>query len=635
MSAIYGVIYDHKEGDYGQLEKMQDGYKDCKIDRFSNLVKGNVMMGCAHQYLLPESEREVLPEETFNYIYTADAMLDNKDELCQKLQLPMDTPDGKVLFEAFVKWKTDIGKHVLGVFAACFYQKDTKTAYLVTDQTSSRCVNYYVNKDGFFFSTTIRPILNAVDEKIELSKKWICMCESNCSADLLMVPDLTAFEGVFQLEAGCYVKYCNGEIQKKEYWNLGETIKKQKVSDEQGLKIFRNTFKKCVKDVLRSKENTGITLSSGLDSSSVACVAVNELLNQGKKLHSYTSVPIEGYQNSDNPYLVENEEFGVRRIGKEYPDIIMKFINCPTKNAFSDLENLIGVLECPYKSGVNLVWLDEIYRVAREDGCKMILKGQFGNSTISYGTLMTTVYQSLKGFHFVTAAKEINKFGKKNKIGRKNVCRIIYKAYKENRKSPQTDPFEEGFTKSELIEKYEIKKYFDDIEHTESNCWVDTQEERYGSIYSRRILAHLGAFDTKLGLKHGIIVRDPSKDIRIMKLCMELPITCFAGNGYERRLVREGMQGIVPMSVLTDTNHRGRQGADFVYRLKYNWDEIKDYVMGIFDNESIYDYVDKAKVMKLKDDILNSKNLFDGEDTRWAVKLLVLGSLSEFLNQWK
>ena len=57
--------------------------------------------------------------------------------------------------------------------------------------------------------------------------------------------------------------------------------------------------------------------------------------------------------------------------------------------------------------------------------------------------------------------------------------------------------------------------------------------------------------------------------------------------------------------------------------------------MGIFDNESIYDYVDKAKVMKLKDDILNSKNLFDGEDTRWAVKLLVLGSLSEFLNQWK
>ena len=105
------------------------------------------------------SEREVLPEETFNYIYTADAMLDNKDELCQKLQLPMDTPDGKVLFEAFVKWKTDIGKHVLGVFAACFYQKDTKTAYLVTDQTSSRCVNYYVNNPFNTLEHSVKDIL--------------------------------------------------------------------------------------------------------------------------------------------------------------------------------------------------------------------------------------------------------------------------------------------------------------------------------------------------------------------------------------------------------------------------------------------------------------------------------------------
>ena len=632
MSAIYGAVYKAGKADEAAANKMQQGYSKCKIDKHEHILFQNVMMGCAHVFATKESANDILPLEDEDYIYTADVIIDNRTQLASELDVNEELSDGALLFLAFKKWKEKMCDHLIGIFSACFYDKKTEDLWLFTDHTSSRCVNYYVSKEGFFFSTMITPILNVVKDKIGISEKFIAYCESNCSADLLFEAELTAFDGVYQLEAGHYIHYHDGIVEKKRYFDPMSLYKKLRITEEDGFKLFRDTFSKCVEELLRANGEVGITLSSGLDSSSVACVAAPLLEKRGHKLYSYTSIPIEGYTNDDD-FLVANEENGVRKMCQSVSNIEMEFVNCPDKNAFTDLKQLVPILECPYKSGVNLVWIDYIYNQARNKNVRIILKGQYGNSTISYGTLMTTVFQLFLSGHWIKCINEINSFGARNHIARKDILKVIKQAYDDNRKSKPIE-LNDAFTKEELLKKYCVIAEIEKIDHKEANTWIDTQKERFNSMWSPRILAHLGAFDTKLGLKEGIVVRDPTKDIRILQLCMNLPITCFGGGGLERRLVREGMEGIVPKNIRLDTRHRGWQGADLEYRLSKAWDDIKDDVMSYLDKDILSDYVDINKVKELKE-ILCKDGVDSEKEPRTCVKMLVIAALSEFLYEFK
>lgn len=628
MSAIYGAIYNAGTASREKAAAMEQAYSDCRIDRFECIVEKQAFMGCGLQYVTEEAKREQLPYSDQEILYTADVILDNRMELIKELNLDKEVPDGEILLQAFRKWKGRLGDHVIGLFSACFYCRKEREIWLFTDHTGSRCVNYSIQGEGFYFSTTITPILNAAEHTIGIDEKWITMCMSNCSADLLFVPDRTAFEGVFQLEAGHYLKVGQNGVQKVCYWNPLKGRKERKVTDEEGIRLFLETFSKCVKDAVRTSGEVGITLSSGLDSSSVACTAVGELRKSGKKLCSYTSVPIDGYQNDGEAHLLPDESKGVLKLQEAYPDILTHFVNCPERNAFTDLKSLIPVLECPYKSAVNLVWIDEIYRLASGDNCRVILKGQYGNTTISYGTLFTTMYQLLRKGNVARTLKEIKCFGAKNHIGGRRIVRIFRQYYIENR-IKKTDPFTESFARAELMKKYKVRKIVDRIFRTEGNTWVDSRKQHQQMIYSLRIWAHLGAFDTKLGLRNGIVVRDPTKDKRMIELCLELPITCFAGNGYERRLVREGMQGIVPDAILRNVEHRGWQGADFAWRLERDWETIREDAVEMLGNPMLTRYMDASRLEELKREISAG---ISKERPRELIKLLVADALSEFLS---
>ncbi len=626
MSAIWGEIYYKEQVNSNDVSLGKDSMKKYKIDRLESMVEENVLLGCGHQYVTKEAEFEELPYRLDNLYYTADVMLDNREELIRELHLSNEETDGKILLESFLKWKGQLGDHVLGVFSAVFYEKKEDTIWIFTDHTGSRCINYLIDEKGVYFSTTIEPLPKMRKQPVELSEKWMAACTSNCTADLYLYDELTPFEGVKQLEAGHYLRIKQGKVEKVQYWKPAD-LPKLKVSDEEALKLFRETFSKCVTDVLRSSGETGITLSSGLDSTSVACVAARKLKTHNRKLHSYTSIPLKEYKYDKNAYEVPNEEQGVRQLSKYYDNIEMNFLDCVGKNPISDLEELIPILECPYKSGVNLVWLNEIYKKARAEGCRLILKGQFGNGTISYGSILTTVYQLCARGHFVKAYREIKAFGKKRRIGRRKILKVVLRSYKET--VFQKIPYPEtSLVKEELKEKHKIYDQILWLDKVEGGGDMDSEKRRKGFLFSFRVLEHLGGFDTRLGLANGIIIRDPTKDKRIIELCMRLPITAFASEGIERRLVRKGMRGIVPNEILDVYSHRGQQGADFVVRMQESWSQIASLVKKYLNNTRLEEYLSMDKVKQISRKV--SSGITDDMDME-CMEVLTICSISHFL----
>lgn len=595
MSAIYGMYHWGQEGFIPVQAKMEEPLHQYKIDKFASETVGNVEFGCGVQYFTQESEREVLPyyDKKRGIFLTADVVLDNRKELREQLGLPHpNVPDGVLVLASYAKWGEEFVKLLRGVFAIAIYDRNKQCLFLYTDHTGSRAINYYNGKDGFLFGTVVSSILKVCPD-ISYDEKWMTACEAAQTPDMEIFPEITPYEGVFQLEAGMYLKVSEHSFEKKEYWNPKYRKEPIIFNDAQCKEMFLETFSECVKDVLRSRKNTAATVSSGLDSTSVASLAAGYLERQGKKLYSFTSVPEKETEIKDYSAIID-ESWGAHILAETYTNIEAQMVPCEGMDGFTKLERLVKQLEIPTKSAPNLMWLDEIYRLAAEKDCKILLKGQYGNATISYGKILGNIRYQLTHWHFIRAYKEMKAFGKVNGIPRKKILKNFWKELLRERKKEEF--LADSYMKKELLQKYQINSVVNQLVKKSGGSMIDTQIQMRNFQFDRINLAQLGWYDTKFSLLYGILVRDPTKDKRMIELCMNLPVECYVHNGVERRLVREYMRGIVPDTILNQVRRRGVQSADYVERVMRNWDKIGKDVLEKLSLQALFLYLDKDRV---------------------------------------
>lgn len=595
MSAIYGMYHWRQEGFIPVQSKMEEPLHQYKIDKFASETVGNVEFGCGVQYFTQESEREVLPyyDKKQGIFITADVVLDNRKELREQLGIPHpNVPDGVLVLASYAKWGEEFVKLLRGVFAIAIYDRNKQCLFLYTDHTGSRAVNYYNGKDGFLFATAFSSILKVYPD-ISFDEKWMTACEAAQTPDMEIFPEITPYEGVFQLEAGMYLKVSEHSFEKKEYWNPQYRKEPIAFHDVQCKEMFLETFSQCVKDVLRSRKNTAATVSSGLDSTSVASLAAGYLERQGKKLYSFTSIPEKETEIKDYSVIVD-ESWGPHILSETYTNIEAQMVPCEGMDGFTKLERLVKQLEIPTKSAPNMMWLDEIYRLAAEKDCKILLKGQYGNATISYGKILGNIRYQLTHWHFIRAYKEIKAFGKVNGIPRKKILKNFGKEFLRERRKENF--LTDSYMKKELLQKYQINSTVNQLVKKSGGSMIDTQMQMRNFQFDRVNLAQLGLYDTKFSLMYGILIRDPTKDKRMIELCMNLPVECYVHNGVERRLVREYMKGIVPDAILNQVRKRGLQSADYVERVMQNWNQVGKDVLEKLSEQTLFLYLDKERI---------------------------------------
>lgn len=634
--AIWGIVrLQKKQIDWTKISEMEQSMREYRIDRIDRLVEDPVYFSCAHQYVICGSEKEKLPfyDEKRQIYFTADCILDNREELLTTLFDATDEmTDGELAYLAFLTWGEDFVQHLVGIFSFAIYLEAQNQVLLYTDHTGSRCINYCLRNEDFVFSTTYGPILQAFGEdNMQFCEKWLAGCEAFRAPDMILFPGLTPFEGVYQLEAGHYLRVTKEKTEKICYWNPTKSVKKLVLSEDgEYKKRFLELFKTCVQSMLRSAGKTAMTLSSGLDSSAVACVAAPLLAERGEELFTYTSVPLKDFPCVDGFDLMD-ESAGPMLLASLHSNLRPQFVSCEGKAAFSEIERFVRYTEVPGKSNANLLWMDEIYRQAQAQGCCMVLKGQFGNSTISYGAILSLVYQRLQKLKVLEAKTAVCEFMKKRRVTKGNVFRVMKSEWKK-KWVPDLSMIEDSFLQERLKEKYHIKKVIRRMLRQGGGSAMDSEKEHKNFMNDLRIFQHLGLYDTKLGLAHGIILRDPTKDKRMIEFCMSLPMECFVNHGIERRMVREYMEDIVPQAIRNDVNHRGLQSADFVFRSNLQWSNYKEEVLSLLSNPQLTRFLNQTKLEKLRKEV---RELPELSDKTMVQNITVLQSLSLFLMQYK
>ena len=607
MSAIWGIIDFHGAPESEVAERLNGAYQCYRIDRYEKLSAGGAEFGCCHQHFTKEAVNEQLPvyDRQRNLLFTADCVLDNREELLELLpDCGGEASDGQLLLAAYLKWGSALGDYCLGAFAFAAFHTDTKTVALCTDHMGNRSLFYSRQGERFIFSTAVLPLARLCEAVP--SEQWISGCLFSASADMTLFKGLTPYQGIFQMPAACMMTVTSGGSSQAIYWSpLKLRPDLRQPNDEAYQRLFVDTLSASVRSMLRSSQKTGCSLSSGLNSSSISALAAAALAEQGRSLYSYTSVPLPDFPKTDNPGIITDETPGVKAMCAQYANIIPHFLPCWGRDAFSELPALLPLIGYPLKYGQDLIWLSEIYRHASVEGCRLMLKGQYGNYTISYGTAPSALHQLLASLHPFKASRLNKGYSAKYGVPKIKISRFLF-ARRQGNPSPASDEPAEPLTAPELIQKYRLNAVTGKKLKIYGSGQMDSRRQRLNLTVNPFNQMQLGMFDTVMGLIYGVLIRDPAKDKRVVELCCRLPVKCLLAGSVEQGMVRTYMRGLVPDEILDELHRQGIQSADYCYRSRLQWRNHRAKVLAALELPELRRYVNPALLDGLLDRLQNT-----------------------------
>lgn len=602
MAAIWGMVHLEQHNLTGSRESMSRPYRErCRLDHISEIQEEDVFMGCGIQYLTACAKSEQLPlyDKDRQCMFTVDGILDNRDMLAAELGLQGHVmPDGKMMYLAYCQWGIDCVRHFRGLYSLAVYNRNEKTLYLAADQVAGRCLYYYVQGSQITFSTLIEPI-RVCHPDIEVNKLYL---QDYLAAPGLIpniVSEMTPYDRVYKLNPGCYLRFDRQGKKEIPYWTPELPLEdcRCRTAAEYG-SFFRSLYTECVRDAICTTGEVGIAMSSGLDSASAGVLAAEQLNRQDKKLNVYTYVPYEKPIISGTSSHVTDERADVSRIAAQYPNMSLHFLNNQGKNCYEDLDTILDIMEIPFKACVNLPNLLEIYETASETGCSVMLSGQYGNSTVSHGYIDDVLYDLCRKGKYVSFLRYLNHYCRHVKESRKMALRGCFRFFRKARNSigQLPDKIANPFVRSELFAGYSLKDRLEEGGFITLDTIPIEQKLFRQYLYRPAVLTYLGEMETKMGLACHMVLRDPTRDSRMLQFCFGLPYEMYAWQGIPRWLIRGNMQDMLPQSILQDWMRYGVQNADWYARMLRDWDVLKPQIKNRLYGGSLKKYLNVEEI---------------------------------------
>lgn len=578
---------------------MMDYMLQYKIDRYKYTYHKNVFMGCGLQYITEESEREILPyyDEENKVFITADAIIDNREELIKLLELNIadvsELTDSEYILLAYKKWNNECIKYLIGDFSFVIFDENKDEVFCAKDHVGKRTF-YYVNNENYFgFCTVANPLIVLMKEKASVNQRWLSDYISLTGVAQVSEEKEYILNEINQLPFANIMILKDGNLKISRYWNPEKDIKPLKLKDEKAyIEEFRRIFSEAVNCRCRAKGNVGIKLSSGLDSSAVSVFAAQNLKKVDKKLKSYTVVPKKGFTNNYPKSLLPDETELVKELVDYVQNIDAKFCDCLGADSITCIEDLLLYLEQPYKFIENSYWLYEFTKLAEKDGCRVMLTGQFGNSTISYGNCLDILKTFLCEGRLLRLNSEVNNINRLSGYSRKKLYFDILKSILPHKCDRNVNYFKYSPISDEMKNKWDIEKRFKEDNITGQKIKVKNIKQFRKGILDPKCFNQLSVSETKIGLSSGVLDRDPTRDKRVIEFCMSVPSTLFLKDGYSRYLIRAAMKGLLPDSIRLHVKSKGVQAADWLERLEDKWDDIFKEIKVAINDPILREYLD-------------------------------------------
>lgn len=624
MSAIAGIINFNKEPinrDYSL--NMMKSLEKFSADDIRVFQKDNVFLGCHAQWITPESIGEPLPfyDAERQCAITADAIIDNRNELFEKLQVDRakrkTMPDSQLILLAYYKWGEESPKHLVGDFAFMIWDEREKKLFGARDFSGTRTLYYYQDQDRIAFCTIMNPLFTIPYIQKELNEEWL--------AEFLAIPlnfesvdvSSTVYKNIKQIPPSHSMRVKDGNITFSRYSFLQEGEKLRLKSNKEYEEAFREIFQRSVSDRLRTYRKVGAHLSGGLDSGSVASFAAKALQKEKKELHSFSYVPIQGFEDWTDISRIPNERPLIQSTVDFVGNIKPNYLDFNDKSSLTEVDDWLDALEMPYKFYENSYWLKGIYEEASNQGIGILLNGQRGNWTISWGHALEYQALLLKRLKLIQFAKEVYYFSQRLGGKKSRILSVVGK-----KAFPFLDPSTNDYSYPMLInpdfaEKMNVieilQKQNVDVKGSVLPNAYEMKKTQFEQLYYWAIN---GTYATKLSLKHAIWERDPTNDLRVIQFCLAVPEKQYIQAGQDRSLIRRATKDFLPDNIRLNQKKRGLQGADGINRMLPAWNKFVEEIQLLCKDKTADQFLNlsvvKNSLEKIKDNP-SSKDVYEAD----------------------
>ena len=235
-------------------------------------------VGFGHQMFCttPESlhEKQPLANESGTLCLTFDGRVDNREELqaalrSQNVHLREDT-DAELVLRAYECWGETSPHKILGDFAYAIWDSRARRLFCARDILGLKPFYYYTNGRIFLFGSELRQLFEFKELAVKPNEGMI----AEHLADEVTNREETFWEGILRVPPAHALVVEPGRVPRKpRYWDIVSDRKLRYGTDQEYAEHFLRVFKESVRCRLRSPGRSGVELSGGLDSSSIACVS--------------------------------------------------------------------------------------------------------------------------------------------------------------------------------------------------------------------------------------------------------------------------------------------------------------------------------------------------------------------------
>jgi asparagine synthase (glutamine-hydrolysing) len=310
MSAIAGVLQlDGSPAEAQVIRAMVARIAHRGPDGSGTFVDGPVALGHLLLQVTPESigERQPLASPESGSVITFDGRIDNRDELWEALSVPpheRGEPDAALVLRAHEKWGGECPVRLLGEFVFAIWDPRRSELFCARDAFGARDLFYRHGAGRFAFSSEINAVLAVPGVPMRLDEQAF----ARQLGALRGLGERTLYDGVLRLPpAHSLILRPGSPVSPRRYWQLSMEPELHLRSSEEYAEALRELITKAVSARLRSNHPISVTLSGGLDSSGVACLAARELSSQGRRLLAVSNVLPDDFQGSE--WLGDERDF--------------------------------------------------------------------------------------------------------------------------------------------------------------------------------------------------------------------------------------------------------------------------------------------------------------------------------------
>jgi len=322
--------------------------------------------------------RQPMYNEDESIVITFNGEIYNYQELKKDLEAKghkfKTDSDTETIIHGYEEYGEEIVNKLRGMFAFVIWNKNKKELFAARDYFGIKPFYYYKGNDTFIFSSEIKSFLKHPHFKKELNKKSL----KSYLTFQYSVLDETFFKNVYRLKPGHYLKYKNGKLTEKTYYEFSYNEEKMKLDEL--INEINNQVKSSVDYHRISDVKVGAFLSGGVDSSYIVSIL-----------------------KPDTTYSVgfDYEKFNETNYAKELSDILKiknkrKLI---TPDEFFDIVSDVQYYSDEPHANLSAVPLYYLSKLARKD-VKVVLSGEgadelYGGYDSYYTSNLFNTYQKL------------------------------------------------------------------------------------------------------------------------------------------------------------------------------------------------------------------------------------------------